>query len=90
MKRLLKRSRKCNRCLPQSNRSICKTPDGKPRLLEYKNQSHSAIQLSSLILVLKNIAEQRLGQSVTQAVITVPAYFGDVNGGPNYPSGRAC
>lgn len=46
---------------------------------EYKNQSHSAIQLSSLILKeLKNIAEQRLGQSVTQAVITVPAYFGDV------------
>lgn len=46
---------------------------------EYKGKSHSSIQLSSLILKeLKNVAEQRLGKQVTQAVITVPAYFGDV------------
>lgn len=46
---------------------------------EYGGKSYSPEQLSSFILEkLKHDAEQRLGHRVEQAVITVPAYFTDV------------
>jgi molecular chaperone DnaK len=42
------------------------------------NQEHSPQEISALILRrLKKAAEDHLGQSVTRAVITVPAYFSD-------------
>lgn len=45
---------------------------------EYRGQSYSAEQLSGFMLAkLKHDAELRLGHKVDQAVITVPAYFGD-------------
>ncbi|MBM4364842.1 MAG: Hsp70 family protein [Deltaproteobacteria bacterium] len=45
---------------------------------EYRAEAYSAEKLSSFILAkLKHDAELRLGHKVDQAVITVPAYFGD-------------
>ncbi len=45
---------------------------------EYRNEDYTAEKLSSFILSkLKHDAELRLGHKVDQAVITVPAYFGD-------------
>ena len=45
---------------------------------EYRGESYTPEKLSSFILAkLKHDAELRLGHPVEQAVITVPAYFGD-------------
>jgi molecular chaperone DnaK len=45
---------------------------------EYRGRSYSPEELSSFILAkLKHDAELRLGHRIDQAVITVPAYFGD-------------
>jgi molecular chaperone DnaK (HSP70) len=45
---------------------------------EYGDEAYTAERLSSFILAkLKHDAEERLGQPVEHAVITVPAYFGD-------------
>lgn len=45
----------------------------------YQNHPYTASQLSAIILKkLKADAEQRLGHEITHAVITVPAYFDDI------------
>ncbi len=45
---------------------------------EFNGKAYSAEELSALIIVkLKNDAEKYLGETVTDAVITVPAYFND-------------
>jgi molecular chaperone DnaK len=45
---------------------------------EHRGRKYSAEELSSYILSkLKSDAERQLGQPITQAVITVPAYFSD-------------
>ena len=55
--------------------------DGQPKIqVEYKEEkkTFSPEEISSMILVkMKEIAEAYLGSSVTDAVITVPAYFND-------------
>jgi molecular chaperone DnaK len=46
--------------------------------VEVKGEKHSPSKISSDILIkMKQTAEAYLGESVTQAVITVPAYFND-------------
>jgi molecular chaperone DnaK len=46
---------------------------------EYRGKRYTPEELSSFILAkLKHDAEQRLGQAVEEAVITVPAYFTDI------------
>ena len=54
---------------------------GKPKIqVEYKGEEKSFYpeEISSMVLVkMKEIAEAYLGQKVTDAVITVPAYFND-------------
>ncbi|XP_076023166.1 heat shock 70 kDa protein 1-like [Genypterus blacodes] len=54
---------------------------GKPKIkVEYKGEekSFSPEEISSMVLVkMKEIAEAYLGQKVSNAVITVPAYFND-------------
>ncbi len=45
---------------------------------EFNTKIYSAEELSALIIKkLKNDAERYLGEPVTDAVITVPAYFND-------------
>ncbi|NOY27536.1 MAG: Hsp70 family protein [Oligoflexia bacterium] len=45
---------------------------------EYRGEQYSPEKLSSFILArLKHDAEHRMGHSIEQAVVTVPAYFGD-------------
>jgi len=55
--------------------------DGKPYVqVEYKGSTHTfaAEEISAMVLTkMKNIAESFLGESVTHAVVTVPAYFDD-------------
>ncbi|KAA0705819.1 Heat shock 70 kDa protein [Triplophysa tibetana] len=54
---------------------------GKPKIqVEYKaeNKTFNPEEISSMVLVkMKEIAEAYLGQKVTNAVVTVPAYFND-------------
>ena len=54
---------------------------GKPGIrVEYKNElkTFSAEEISAMVLTkMKSIAESYLGEEVTKAVITVPAYFND-------------
>jgi len=47
-------------------------------LIQLKDRSYQAPEISALILrAIKQYADEYLGESVTQAVITVPAYFND-------------
>ena len=61
--------------------TVKSTPDNKPLIeVTYKNElkQFRPEEISSMILVkMKEIAESYLGTSVTNAVITVPAYFND-------------
>ena len=54
---------------------------GKPKLkVEYKGErkTFSPEEISSMVLVkMKETAEAYLGSTVTNAVVTVPAYFND-------------
>src|SRR6185369_8552554 len=52
---------------------------GTDERLELAGKSFSAPELSALVLAsLKHDAEQQLGEKITDAVITVPAYFNDL------------
>jgi heat shock 70kDa protein 1/2/6/8 len=59
----------------------CVNDNGKPKIqVEYKgeNKQFTPEEISSMILVkMKDIAESYLGTEVTEAVVTVPAYFND-------------
>jgi len=55
---------------------VVKRQMGTNKRFEINNKSYSPEEVSSLILkYLKNCAERHLGTEVTEAVITVPAYF---------------
>jgi len=60
---------------------VVSSNDGKPLIeVDYKNErkTFQPEEISSMILVkMKEIAESFLGEEVTNAVITVPAYFND-------------
>src|SRR6202166_521758 len=52
--------------------------DNQDAWVEVRNQRYSPSQISAFILQkMKETAERHLGETVTQAVITVPAYFND-------------
>jgi molecular chaperone DnaK len=56
---------------------VVKAPNGDVRI-EIRGKQYSPPEISAMILrKLKEAAEAHLGQKVTQAVITVPAYFND-------------
>jgi molecular chaperone DnaK len=56
---------------------VVRAPDGQPKV-DIEGTSYSAPEISAMVLQkLKREAEKYLGQPVTEAVITVPAYFND-------------
>jgi molecular chaperone HscC len=64
---------------PEKTASRFKRWMGSEQRIEVASKSFSAPQLSSFVLkALKNDAEQFLADKVTEAVITVPAYFNDL------------
>ncbi len=57
--------------------------------MHFRGRDHSATDLSALVLKrLKEDAETKLGQPMTQAVITVPAYFADPQRKATIEAGR--
>jgi L1 cell adhesion molecule like protein len=83
-KRLI--GRKFNDPLVQSDKSklpynIVKSKDNQPLIeVDYKNEKKTfkSEEISSMVLIkMKEIAESYLGVKITDAVITVPAYFND-------------
>ena len=57
--------------------TVLSAPNGDVRI-KIMNESYAPPQISAMILQkLKQAAEEYLGQTVTKAVITVPAYFND-------------
>jgi molecular chaperone DnaK len=58
-------------------------------LIEIRGKNHTPPEISALILQkLKKCAEDYLGQQVTEAVITVPAYFNDAQRQATKDAGR--
>jgi molecular chaperone DnaK len=67
---------------------IVEGPNGDARV-KVRGVDYSMQEISALILAeMKNIAEKRLGHSITQAVITVPAYFNDIQRQATKDAGR--
>jgi molecular chaperone DnaK len=57
--------------------------------VEVKSRSYSPPEISAMVLEqMKNIAEKYLGEPVTEAVITVPAYFDDAQRQATKDAGR--
>ncbi|MCX7880142.1 MAG: molecular chaperone DnaK [Ignavibacteria bacterium] len=57
---------------------VVNSPDGNSVRVEINNRLYSPPEISAMILQkMKQTAEDYLGQKVTDAVITVPAYFND-------------
>ncbi|MBO4348079.1 MAG: Hsp70 family protein [Candidatus Methanomethylophilaceae archaeon] len=57
---------------------------------EYDGKKYSATDLSAILLKhMKEVAEQRMGQTIDSAVITVPAYFNDLQKIATMEAGRA-
>ncbi len=68
--------------------SIVDSPNG-DAVVEVDGRSYSAPEVSAMILAkLKADAEAYLGESVTEAVITVPAYFNDAQRQATKDAGR--
>src|SRR4026209_1541411 len=67
---------------------VVPAPNGDVRI-EIRGKQYSPPELSAMILrKLKEAAEAHLGEKVTQAVITVPAYFNDSQRQANKDAGR--
>ena len=63
---------------PDSAASVFKRDKGSKKQFKLLNKTFLAEELSSLVLrVLKEDAQEYLGEEVTEAVISVPAYFDD-------------
>src|SRR5437868_5979163 len=64
-------------------------PDGDRVAVEIMGKKHTPPQISALILQkLKKAAEDYLGEKVTEAVVTVPAYFNDAQRQATKDAGR--
>jgi len=67
---------------------VVRAPDGGVRV-HVGGKDHSAPEISAMVLQkLKREAERYLGQAVTEAVITVPAYFNDAQRQATKDAGR--
>jgi molecular chaperone DnaK len=57
--------------------------------VELRGKSHSPPEISAMVLMqMKEIAERFLGEAVTEAVVTVPAYFDDAQRQATKDAGR--
>ena len=63
---------------PKDTAQVFKRYMGSDKKLKLNGKNYTAVELSSFVLSkLKQDAEEHLGEVVTQAVISVPAYFND-------------
>ncbi|MGB1311369.1 MAG: Hsp70 family protein [Leucothrix sp.] len=63
---------------PKQTAQVFKRYMGSNKTVKLAGKDYSAVELSSFVLArLKEDAEKHLGESLTQAVISVPAYFND-------------
>ena len=71
--------------------SFFKRSMGDPNfILEFQGRTYTPVDLSALVIQkLKSIAEAHLGQPVTHAVITVPAYFNNMQREATIQAGKA-
>ncbi|MDW7774339.1 MAG: molecular chaperone DnaK [Desulfobulbaceae bacterium] len=67
---------------------IVEGPDG-DAMVEVSGKKYSAAEISAMILTkMKQTAEEYLGEQVTEAVVTVPAYFNDAQRQATKDAGR--
>jgi molecular chaperone DnaK len=67
------------------------TSDNGDAWVEIRGNKHSPPEVSSMVLnKMKQTAEDYLGESVTEAVVTVPAYFNDAQRQATKDAGRIC
>ena len=63
---------------PQDTAQVFKRYMGTRKVTKLQGKDYTAVELSSFVLSrLKEDAEKHLGETITQAVISVPAYFND-------------
>ena len=63
---------------PQATAQVFKRYMGTRKVINLQGKDYTAVELSSFVLSrLKEDAEKHLGETITQAVISVPAYFND-------------
>jgi len=74
---------------PESTVRSIKRQMGTDATVQLAGQNYSPSQISALILMaLKDAAAQQIGEEVSQAVITVPAYFSDAQRQATYEAGE--
>jgi len=88
-KRLIgRRFDECGKEIKRLPYKVVKAPNGDSRI-KVLDKEYSAPEISAMVLQkLKMQAEAYLGQSVTEAVITVPAYFNDAQRQATKDAGR--
>jgi len=77
-----------NKAISRLPYKVAEAPNGDVRVI-LDGKEYSPPEISAMILgKLKNDAEEYLGESVTQAVITVPAYFNDAQRNATKDAGK--
>ena len=76
---------------PQATAQVFKRYMGTHKVINLQGKDYSAVELSSFVLArLKEDAEKHLGETITQAVISVPAYFNDTQRKATKQAGEMC
>lgn len=76
---------------PEATAQVFKRYMGTRKTISMKGKEYSAVELSGFVLArLKEDAEKHLGETITQAVISVPAYFNDTQRKATKQAGEMC